>query len=370
MKHYSDSRFLSILDRYIIKDFVLHFLLITLSLAALYIIVDFFQRIRMFLSNDATVYHMFLYFLYSTPMILVQMIPISVLLSSLITFGILSKNCELVAMKASGVSLYRVSVAPIFFSVLIAVAAFLISETIMPRSNQLVKKTVYIDIQNRPQMGEFKHRELWYRGQAGIYNFSLFDPTTVTLKGVRINNIDGEMNLVRSIDAAKGRWNEESKAWTLYDVLVATFPDNDFPVVETMKSYTADIPEKPEDFLVVQREPNEMGFAELRKYITKIRSEGYDATRYTVDMHGKVAFPFVCIIMAIVGVCFASRSERSGGIAQGIGVGIITGLSYWLIFAFTISLGYAGSLPPPVAAWAANLLFLVAALLMLSRMRT
>ncbi len=99
-----------------------------------------------------------------------------------------------------------------------------------------------------------------------------------------------------------------------------------------------------------------MGFRELRNFVRKLRQEGYDSTRYETDLHGKIAFVFVSLILALIGVTFPMRSERSGGIAQGIGIGVIIGFSYWIVFAFTLSLGRSGTVPPVVAAWATNVI--------------
>jgi lipopolysaccharide export system permease protein len=107
-----------------------------------------------------------------------------------------------------------------------------------------------------------------------------------------------------------------------------------------------------------------MGFRELRRFIRKLRQEGYDATRYETDLHGKIAFVFVSLILALIGVTFPLRSERSGGIAQGIGIGVVIGFSYWIVFAFTLSLGRSGTLPPVAAAWATNVILGLAALVM------
>ncbi|MDD5475520.1 MAG: LPS export ABC transporter permease LptG [Syntrophales bacterium] len=359
---------MSIIDRYILKEFARNLVLILVSLIVLYLIVDFFQRIRMFISNGATLSQMFSYFIYSIPMILVQMTPVSVLLSSLITFGILSKNCELVALRAAGTSLYRVALPLVLFSMAIALFSFMVGEFMTPYSNQRLKHIKYVEIQNRQQMGTFKQSQIWYRGKEGIYNFAVFDPHEAVIRGIKINYLDSSMDLVRRIDAAEGRWIDG--AWVFYDLMITTFPEGDFPVVETMRSSVINLPEKPQDFLVVQREPDEMGFGELKGYIHKIRSEGYDATRYLVDLHGKVAFPLVIIIMGSLGLCFAAGLERSGGIAQGIGIGVVTGFSYWLLFAFTVSLGKSGVLPPVMGAWAANAIFLAGTLMLLRWVRT
>ncbi|MBA7583589.1 hypothetical protein ES708_25535 [subsurface metagenome] len=123
---------MTILDRYILKEFIKIFALILVSLAGLYLIVDFFERIRMFLSNHASMRQMASYFLLTLPVILSQMIPIAVLLSTLLSFGILSRNCEITAMKANGLSLYRISLPVIVASFAICMATFLLNEFITP----------------------------------------------------------------------------------------------------------------------------------------------------------------------------------------------------------------------------------------------
>ncbi|MCK9229311.1 MAG: LPS export ABC transporter permease LptG [Syntrophales bacterium] len=355
-------------DTYILKEFARNLVLIILSLIVLYLVVDFFQRIRMFISNGATLPQMAAYFIYSLPMILVQMTPVSVLLSSLITFGILSRNCELVALRAAGVSLYRVAAPLVLVAAGIAAFSFMVNELVTPWSNQRVKYTKYIEIQNRAHAGSFKQYQIWYRGKEGIYNFAVFDPHEGVLRGIKINYLDRSMNMTRRIDAAEGRWRDG--AWVFEDLIITTFPEGAFPLVEKLASAPVNLPEKPQDFLAVQREPDEMGFGELRRFIEKIRSEGYDATPYRVDLYGKVAFPIVSILMAVLGLCFAARFERSGGVVQGIGIGIAAGLSYWLFFAFAVSLGRSGVLPPMLSAWAANLVFLAGTVLLLRRVKT
>jgi lipopolysaccharide export system permease protein len=356
------------LDRYILREFVKTFSLIVVSLVCLYLIVDFFERIRMFLSNDATASQMASYFIFNIPMILSQMIPVTFLLSTLLTFGLLSKNSEITAMKANGVSLYRISMPVISLSLFVCIFAFLLAEFITPYTNQKAKYIKLVEVQKRKNPGSFKENQIWYRGEEGIYNFTLFDPEKSALKGVKINFLDRDMNLTRRIDAKEALWNEG--AWHFRDLVITTFPKGDFPVLERASSRIIDLPEKPADFTAVQKDTEEMGFWELRKFIEKVRTEGYDATQYITDLHGKIAFPLVSLILAFLGVAFSLKSERSGGIAQGVGTGIIIGFSYWIVFAFSMSLGHAGTLPPFIAAWSANIILGAAALLLYLRIRT
>ncbi|MBN2254693.1 MAG: LPS export ABC transporter permease LptG [Deltaproteobacteria bacterium] len=357
------------LDRYVIGMFLNIFLLIVVSLIGLYLIVDFFERIRMFISNDATASQIVLYFAYQVPFILSLMIPVSVLLSSLLTFGILSKNSELIAMKANGVSLYRTSYPIILFAAVICLLSFFLNEFVTPFTNQRAKYIKLVEVQKRERVGVFKQNQIWFRGQDGIYNFDMVDPASGTLTGVRISYLDHYMNLTKRIDAARAVWG--NSRWIFYDALVATFETNGLPVLQRSDTLAVDLPEKPSDFTSAQKDADEMGYFELRNYIKKIRSEGYDATRYVADAHGKIAFSLVSVILAVIGISFSlSKSERSGGISQSIAIGIVIGFSYWIVHAFALSLGRSGSLQPLVAAWTANMLFGAGALYLFMKVRT
>ena len=121
------------------------------------------------------------------------------------------------------------------------------------------------------------------------------------------------------------------------------FDNNNIPVLEWSKEKIINIPEKPNDFKIIQKDAEKMGYFELRKYVKKIQTEGYDVTRYLVDLQGKIAFPFVTIILVFIGVSFSLRSERSGGVMQSVGIGIFIGFSYWIVHAFSMSLGRSGN---------------------------
>jgi lipopolysaccharide export system permease protein len=116
------------------------------------------------------------------------------------------------------------------------------------------------------------------------------------------------------------------------------------------------------DLKVVAKSAEDMGFRALWRYCTTIRDSGYDATRYLTLLHAKLSLPFAALIMAFLGIPFSLKDNRSGGLGIGIGISVVIGFSYFVINALLLSLGQAGALPPPVAAWAANLLFAAAGL--------
>lgn len=359
---------MNILDRYMTAEFMRNLLFIALCFVSLFLIIDFFEKIRMFLSNHATFQQISAHFLYRIPMILSQILPAAVLLASLTTCGSLSRHNEIMAMKANGVSLYRVSAPILAIAVLVCLLAFLLGEEVTPYTNEQSERIRLVDVQKHQSLGSFKQDQIWYRGQRGIYNIKLFDVENNMLKGITVYYLDHDMNLRTRLDAQSAEWTGER--WLFHNLLITNFETGEFPTLTKIAEQVVDIPETPDDFKVVQKDVETMGYFELERYISKLRMEGYDATRYLVDLHGKIAFSLVSVILAVIGISFSLRSERSGGIAQGVAVGLLIGFSYWLVFAFGMSLGRSGTLPPLLAAWLANVLFGAASVWLFLRLKT
>lgn len=326
-----------------------------MSFIALYLIVDFFERIRMFLSNHATVLQMASYFLYSIPVIISYILPAAILLATLLTYSSLSKFSEITAMKANGISLYRLTLPALVVAAIVSVFLFFFAEMVTPAAIQKTKDIVKIEVQKQKTRGVFKQDEIWYRGHNAIYNFKMFDIEKNILRGITINNLNPDFTLKMRIDAERAEW--KNNQWVFFNLLVTTFNQNNAPSLEWSKEKVIHIPEQPNDFKIIQKDAEMMGYFELRRYVNKIRKEGYDVSSYLVDLQGKIAFPFVCLILVIIGMSFSLRSERSGGVMQSLGIGIFIGFSYWIVHAFCMSLGRSGILPPYLAAWASNILF-------------
>jgi lipopolysaccharide export system permease protein len=359
---------LKILYRYILKEFLKFFGITSTSFIVLFLIIDFFEKIRMFLSNNATAIQMASYFIFSIPMIISYMLPPAVLLATLLTYSSLSKFSEITAMKANGISLYKISIPPLIFAVLISIFLFFFNELITPSAVQKTERIVHVEVQKQTTFGFFKQNEIWYRGENAIYNFKMFDVNKDMLLGININYLNSDFTMKARIDAEKGEW--KNNQWVFYNVLSTHFDKDNVPVLERSNERVIDIPEKPNDFKIIQKDAEKMGYFELKKYVKKIRKEGYDVQRYLVDLQGKIAVSFVTIILVIIGVSFSLRLERSGGVMQSVGIGIFVGFSYFVVHAFSITLGRSGILPALLAAWAANIIFIAAAALLFYRVRT
>ena len=112
-----------------------------------------------------------------------------------------------------------------------------------------------------------------------------------------------------------------------------------------------------------------MTYAELNRYVTELQASGYYVINYIVQLHRKVAFPFVTVVMTLLAVPFAATTGRRGAL-YGIGIGIVMAIAYWIMLSVFGALGAGGAMSPLLAAWAPNILFGSAAAVMLLSVRT
>lgn len=348
---------MKILDRYILGEFFRFLAMVLLLFILLFMVVDFFERLRSFISHHAAVKHVLAYVVCQIPMIISLILPVAVMMATMATLSIFSKNSEITAMKATGISLYRIGAPILFVSCLLTVALFFFSEWVTPIANQKVSHIMRVEIKKEAEKGSFKQEGIWYRGEKGIYNFNLYDHKEQRLQGIALYFMTPDFRPQTQILAKEAYW--QGKIWEGHQVQVITISPDGVPSLERFAQMELPIREKPSDFGEIQLSPAEMGFFDLRKYARKLAAEGGEAAPYLTDMHAKIAFSFVPLILTIMGILFSVRSERSGGIARSIGLGIVIGFSYWIVHAFSISFGRSGVLPPLVAAWVANMLFVV-----------
>jgi lipopolysaccharide export system permease protein len=343
-----------ILLRYISREFLKVFILSLSSFIAIYLVVDAFQGIRMIMEYSPALSLIAKLYLLKIPKIVSLTIPVAVLLSTLLTLGLLSRNSEITAMKSSGVSLYLIVTPILAISLLISALSFLSNEYVVPYTNMEARFTEKVGIRKKSMKTFFKQNKIWYRSEDAIYNIRLFDPDTNTMRGITIYSMGEGFGLLKRVEAREARWN--GKGWRFYDCREDIF-DNGTITTNRYKELEVKLPESPEALRAEEREAEEMGFWELRGYIKRLRNEGYDPLRFIVDLHSKVSSPFTSLIMALLGIPFALKGGRSSGLAFGVGVSVVVGFGYWLIMSFAISLGRVGALPPILAAWGANIVF-------------
>ena len=351
---------MKIFARYLIREQVKMLFLFLGAFLTIFLVVEAFERTSTIISQKAPLYLGGLYLLYVIPLYLIQSLPFVLLMATMVALGIMGKNRELMAIKVHGVGNYSIVFPLLLVATIVAGVIFIGNEAIIPYS---MKKADYIwsvKIKGEEERAFFCLQRIWYRGKGTIYNIRLLDAKRGTMQGVTIFYLDRDMQLVRRVDASKAQW--KGGGWEFYDVTIREFSPEGEIKTKTYKRKRLPLKESLADLQKGAISPEQMSYGELLRYVKKLEKEGYNATRFKVDLYAKVAFPFLSLIMVIIGAPLAllAAQRREGGIALGIIMSLVVGGAYWLAFAIGLALGRSGLLPPTVAVWAPNLFFAAA----------
>ena len=360
----------SIIDLYVLRRFVYFFVLIMVAFLFLFEIFTFFELAEDIRRHNVPFDVVINYFRYLIPYSVYQFTPLGALVSVLVTLGILSKNNEIVAFKASGISLYRLAV-PIFLAG-IAIAAFLLilDDTYLPYANQRQEAYRAIIKGKPPQTHTPLQR--WILGEnSKIYNYDLFDPNEKLFGGLSVIELDPTtFQMRRRVFATRARWLEMEKTWVLESGWVRDFSTGAVERYSPFKVTTLpELTEPPSYFNREVIQAMQMSWRDLRRYVDSLRRAGFDVSSLTVQWHKKVAYPLIApisMMLAIPFALFVGSRGAVGGIAIGVGIGI----GYWAIAALTEAMGGIGQLPPFLAAWSPDLIFFFLALYFFFKMPT
>ena len=348
-----------IITRYVIREYLKIFALSLSSLIFIYVIVLFFQKLNVFVKYDAPIYLIFEYIPYKIPEVMFQWtLPYAVLLATLLTLGMLSRHSELTAMKAGGISLYRIVLPLLFLALVVSFCAFLGNEYLVPYTNQKTQYVLDVKVRGEEQLGFFKDYKIWYRSDRHIINIQLVDVQEKILKGVTLYGFDDQFQCVQRIDVKEAKWVDHT--WQFHDGVVRDFGPNGSVKITPFKEMEFPLKETWDSFQNLERQSREMSYSELRTYVDRIKAAGYDARRYLVDLHSKQSYPLLNLIMVLIGVPFALKTGRSGGVALSIGISVIIGFVYGVTYYVFLSFGKSGVLSPLLACWIPTVLFALA----------
>jgi LPS export ABC transporter permease LptG/LPS export ABC transporter permease LptF len=365
-----------ILDRYIVTTHLRIQALTFVSLLGVFYISEFIDLSDRLFRGTASAGLLLRYFALETPQLVYYILPISVLLATLVTVGVLTRSSELVVMRACGVSLYRAALPLLAVAAVSSVLMFGLEEYVLASTNRRAS-----DLDHQIRFGSARAVAMlgrqWTAARNGdIYHYQFFDPGHGELRNfwryefsrqdwriARITYAEVARVAPASTDA-----NSALATWTCRRGWVRSIsPDGraDYSAFST-----ASIAMEPADYFGTEPpDASAMTFSELRGYIDSMRGAGLDVLPQLVDLYRKAAFPLVTIVMTLLAVPFAVMTGRRGAL-YGIGVGIVFAIVYWTASNVFGAVGAAGLLAPALAAWAPNLLFGAAAAYLLLTVRT
>src|SRR5438105_2009799 len=364
-----DITFPNILDRYILREFLKILALVLISTAALFIIVDYTELSGDIRSNHIAFHTVFAYYRFLLFQIINYTLPISVLVATLVAFGIFSKNNEVTAFKSGGVSLYRIALPIVGIAVFMSFLSYLMGDYVLPYSNQRVDQ-LRNKIKGKGVVAVQNQQKLWFLGKGRyIINFLSYDRNAKQLSQVQVFELHPtKFRLTRRIYAQRARW--DGQGWVFERGWIASFADDG---TSTYTPFDAPIRlyyrERPDDFATEVKAPDQMTFAQLHRYIETIRKSGYAAEELMVKLYAKTSWPFISVVMAMIALPFAFRVGKRGAL-YGVGIALVVGIVYWMVFAIFTKFGEVGNLPAVLSAWSANILFAIAALYLFLHVET
>jgi LPS export ABC transporter permease LptG/LPS export ABC transporter permease LptF len=370
------GRFPLILDDYVLRQFLATFVMVLVSFVILLLVFTFFELLGDIIRNRTPLVTVGEYLINLTPSMVYTITPLGVLVAVLVTFGIFTRTNELTAMKATGISLYRVMVPIIAVAAVFAVALFLFDQSYLPSANRR-QEALRSVIKGRPAQTFLRPDQKWIFGRqepgkpGRIFYYQFFDPDRDRFANITVFEFDPEnFSLTRRIFASSAHWEAPVQQWVFENGWERRFDG------EAVSSYSQfqvenfpEISEGPQYFKKEALQSQEMSFGELDRYIRDLKQSGFETKPLSIQLNTKIAYPLAALVMAVLAIPFALSMGKRGsltGIAAAIGVAI----AYWMVKGTFEALGNVNFLPTLLAAWSPDVLFGLAGAYLLLRTPT
>lgn len=352
-----------ILDEYVVREFVGMFSLVLAGFVLLMLVFTFFELIGDILRNHIPLTTVGEYLVNLTPSMLYQIAPLAVLIAVLVTFGVLNRNSEVVAMKATGISLYRLVIPVVSISAILALGLFLFDQYYLPQANRR-QEALRSTIKGRPPQTFLHPEQKWMFGQprpgepGRIFYYQFFDPDTNEFANLSVFEFDpSSFAISRRIFASRAHWNPKAGSWAFEKGWSRDFKGaSQTRYQEFNHTSFAEIHEDPSYFKKESLQSQEMNFGQLDRYIRDLRQSGFDTMRLRVALWHKLAYPIIAIVMAVLAIPFALSMGRRGSLT-GIAIAIAVALAYFVVDNLFGAMGNVNYLPAALAAWSPDVLF-------------
>ncbi|MCD6250016.1 MAG: LptF/LptG family permease [candidate division Zixibacteria bacterium] len=353
------------LDRYLLTYFFTSFVAVTLSIGLTIIVINMVEELRDFIDHDVSMMQILEYYFYFGGWVLRSFVPMFVLLASLFSISMLARRHEILAMKACGLSLYRITLPLLIVTLIIALGHFYYNEYIFPDMNKNRLEIKKFTIEKRSRASHTNVRNIYRQISPGsFYTMARFDVDRQTGESFKMyRSSDNKATEIITASAIVYRdflWQAVAGNRRIFsDSAGAVFTKFDTLLIP-------DIDDKPDDLARRLGKPEDMGLEELERYIDLMHRTGGPYKRESVDLKTKYSFPLSSFIVVLICVPFASNPRRAG-IAVSIAVGAGIALAYFVLFRMLQSAGWNDKIPEDVAAWGVNGLFLVIGLILMWR---
>jgi len=357
-----------LIDGYVLNGFLFYFAVLVAALVALIEVFTFFELLGDMIKNDISMATMVDYLWHLAPSLVYQLTPIGTLVASLICFGILTKYNEVTAFKAGGVSVHRLAAPVLAASLLISGLLFAFDHYYIPEANRR-QEMLRAEIKKKPVATYLRADRQWIYGQGSrIYNYQFMDSRKATMSKVNVYELDPKtFEVVHQISADRARWDPERQTW-IFQNGMSRIGDN-YKLFYGSSAWFPELTEPPSWFVKEEKEYKEMNFEELGHYIRELQASGLDTTQLRVQYYKKFSVPLFALIMAVLSIPFAFIAGNRGAMT-GVGISFGIAIAYWTVGTLFEQVGDLNQLPAMMAAWSPDILFSLAGLYFMARMKT
>ncbi len=362
-----------ILDAYVLNSFLFYVGLLLISFVLMIHVFTFFELLSDIVKNRIPMYQVFEYLFFLTPKLIYDTAPESVLVAVLITFGIFSKNNEVTAFKACGVSLYRLAIPVLLASGFLSASLFAFDHYYIPEANRRQDALRNV-IKGRPAQTYLRPDRKWIYGRGDrIYFYKYFDTAESVMVGVSVFELDPQtFRLTRHIQAERAHWEKSLNKWVFengWSRDISGFHETKFLDFRGQTMTFPELNEPPSYFMKEVKQYFQMNFEALGAYIRELQQSGFNTIALQVQYHKKFSVPLFAVIMALISIPFSFLAGNRGAMA-GVGVSFAIAIAYLSISMLFEQIGNLNQLPPEVAAWSPDVIFTLTGLYFLARMRT
>lgn len=348
-----------LIDRMILGDVVRYFVMGLAGMSVVFMVFTLFALTDNIVENKVKMGLVFNYMLFLLPQIIHYTAPFALLVSVLVTFGLFGKTSQLVALHASGQSVYRLALPVLFYALVTASLLYLSQEYLLPFSNQRQDyMRALIKGKKLPPQTFYQGNRKWFLGQDNkLIHFQHFDYEKTRMVGLAIYELaDDRAGLLRRISANEAVWDAKSEEWVLKAGFQRTFDGSEVKAAERFKELRLRLPEHPDYFKQSLPESSKMSVHQLLDQIEQLQASGIDVLNLRIALQSKLAAPLTCLVMAVLGLPFALTMGKRGALT-GIGIGLFLAVGFWGTLELFSQLGRYELLSPTLSGWGPNMLF-------------
>lgn len=354
-----------IIHRHLLLTFLRNLSYTMVGSLILFILLDLLGHLGSLVDNHATASMILRYYLYKGAWIIDTVLPISMLMATLFTVGTMARYLELTALFSSGWSLMKVTRPLVILAVIVSVGSFAWREFVLPEANLRLYRVWEVEIHKNPDRIKPTQNIALTGPDGRLYYARKYDPNTGILTGLKVVTTDGAQ-VVERIDADRAEW--DGKYWTLIDGVRRRFDGLKEQTDHFERLTASDLQVPPKSFYRDRVRQEDMNIRQLQEHVALLRETGGDPTTGLVDIQYNLAFPFINLIVVLIGLVLAS-GHRKTTIASGFGLTLLVSFGYYLFMNFGKAMGHNGTVPPLVAAWAGNVFFAMVFMVMFARAR-